>query len=113
MRSVYRNAGETPHHVGLYPFSMLHDIRVALETDYANQISGNASKRSARMNEIEGQWRLFRVRYLAELETPGPGRYVIKHNQTDQRLRGMGRIASLPQAGAHKKERQTRGRKGV
>ncbi|NWH08732.1 MAG: hypothetical protein HXY22_08850 [Alphaproteobacteria bacterium] len=95
MRSVYRNVGETPRHIGLYPFAMLHDIRVALENDYVAQIFGDAAKRSARMAEIEGQWPLFRVRYLAELETPEPDRYVIKNHQTDQRMRGMGGMAGL------------------
>lgn len=95
MRSVYRNHGEFERYVGYYPFSTLHDVRLALASDFAEGRFADAGFRKRRMDQIDGWWRLFRRRFLVELETPEADEPVIERQAADRRRRGVGLLTSL------------------
>lgn len=89
MRAVYRNNGEAPWRVGLYPFSTLHDVRLMLEKDFRNGACPSATFRQQRLEQITECWRLFRRRFLNELETPEADRPILKRLDTDKRKHGV------------------------
>lgn len=95
MRSVYRNHGESDRHVGHYPFATLHDIRLALTFDFGEGQLPDAAKRKRRLDQIDGFWRLFRRRFLAELETPEADRPILGRLEADVRQRGVDLWSSL------------------
>jgi hypothetical protein len=90
MRSVYRDQGESRARVGYYPFATLHDIRLIIEHDFAGGAWPDADSRRRRMDQIESAWRLFRYRYLQELETPEPDNPVLGRLALDDRVLGVG-----------------------
>jgi hypothetical protein len=90
MRAVYRNHGESDSHVGLYPFSTLHDVRLMLERDFRNGAKPTVAFRARRLAQITEFWRLFRRRFLNELETPEADRPILGRLARDERKSGIG-----------------------
>jgi hypothetical protein len=72
MRVVYRNVGETPGLIGLYPFAPLHDMRRVLQTlDPRKGPSTEEQRKLARDTMLQSFYAL-RDRFLDELEIVPP-----------------------------------------
>jgi hypothetical protein len=72
MRIVYKNVGETPALIGLYPFAPLHDMRRVLQTlDPRDGPTSDMQRKLARDTMLESFYAL-RDRFLEELDLEAP-----------------------------------------
>jgi hypothetical protein len=72
MRIVYKNVGETPGLIGLYPFAPLHDMRRVLQTlDPKLGPTSEAQRKLARDTMLESFYAV-RDRFLEELDLEAP-----------------------------------------
>ncbi len=95
MRSVYKDHGETGGRVGYYPYATLHDIRLIIAHDYKKGKALEPAEVDWRVDQIESCWRVFRLRFLSELETPETDRPVLKRLLHDTRKYGVSGWAKL------------------
>ena len=73
MRIVYKNAGETPDKVGLYPYAPLHDMRRALMSiDPRKAPSVPAEERALARDAILQSFYALRETFLEELDLKEP-----------------------------------------
>jgi hypothetical protein len=73
MRSVYRNVGETPEMIGLYPYAPLHDMRRALQTlDPRDHPDTNLEARTLVRDAILQSFYALRETFLEELDLEEP-----------------------------------------
>jgi hypothetical protein len=73
MRSVYRNVGETPDRIGLYPYAPLHDMRRALQTlDPRDNPNADLEARTLVRDAILQSFYALRETFLEELDLEEP-----------------------------------------
>jgi hypothetical protein len=97
MRIVYKNFGETPALIGLYPFAPLHDMRRVLQTlDPRKGPATDAQRKLARDTMLESFYAL-RDRFLEELDLEEPDNPILMSGARRWRKSGMTRNARFRQ----------------
>lgn len=72
VRGVYKNLGETPNEIGLYPFECLKDILKVISKLGYNKIDTDKKAARAEINEC---WREMRQSFLAEFDRSEPTKF--------------------------------------
>jgi hypothetical protein len=97
MRIVYKNVGETPALIGLYPFAPLHDMRRVLQTlDPRTGPATDAQRKLARDTMLESFYAL-RDRFLEELDLEAPDNPILMSGARRWRKPGSTRRARSQQ----------------
>lgn len=79
MRIVYANVGETDELVGLYPYSPLHHMRLAMESLDPRKGNATAEERYAKRGEIWDAFNAIREHFLDEFDIEAPTRPIVIH----------------------------------
>jgi hypothetical protein len=89
MRTVYRNVGETPELVGLYPYEPLHDMRRALQTLNPRKPAGitEEDRKLVRDAMLQSFYAL-RERFLEELDLEEPASPVVYYGSRRRKRTG-------------------------
>jgi len=83
MRGVYRNVGETPERLGLYPFEPLHDmLRALTQLGYGEPSDGQRANCRAR---VVRAWNALRYDFRREFRPPEPSHPITKAYAADPR----------------------------
>ncbi len=97
MRIVYRNVGETPALIGLYPFAPLHDMRRLLQTlDPRKSTPTDDQRKLARDTMLQSFYAL-RDRFLEELDLEAPDNPILMAGARRWRKSGTTRRARAEQ----------------
>jgi hypothetical protein len=81
MRAVYRNVGETPRHIGIYPYEPLHDMRRALQSlKPAPGRSRTEEERELARGAIIQAFYALRETFLEELDLEAPDNPLLIQN---------------------------------
>jgi hypothetical protein len=97
MRIVYRNVGETPALIGLFPFAPLHDMRRVLQTlDPRKGPTTEEQRKLARDTMLESFYAL-RDRFLEELDLEAPDNPILMSGARRWRKTGATRNARARQ----------------
>ena len=99
MRIVYKNAGETPEKIGLYPYAPLHDMRRALAfIDPRKTPSSPAEDRALVRDAILQSFYALRETFLEELDLKEPEHPLLISGARRLKTPGSARHATSRQA---------------
>lgn len=83
MRGVYRNVGETPERLGLYPYEPLHDmLRALTQLGYGEPTDGQRANCRAR---VVRAWNALRYDFRREFRPPEPSNPITERYAADPR----------------------------
>ncbi len=106
MRIVYRNAGETPELVGLYPYAPLHDMRRALQSiDPRKKTNVTQEDRRLAQEAILQSFYALRENFLEELDLAEPAHPLLISG--GRRLKTRGAAPAAHAARKAQRRRQT------
>ena len=105
MRIVYRNVGETPDRVGLYPFAPLHDMRrVLIAMDPRRKTSFTVEERMRAQQCITLSFQALRESFLEELDLQEPNHPLLISG--GRRLKVSGTTTRAAKQQTRQRERQ-------
>jgi len=74
LRGVYKNIGEKPGEIGLYPYEPIKDIHRAIRQLGYIDVDPDAQSRTRR--QVVGHWKSIRENFLAEFDRAEPSKIV-------------------------------------
>ncbi len=91
VRGVYKNVGERPGHIGLFPFEPIKEIHSAMRTLGYGELG--AEERELARKRLIGHWQSIRANFLDEFDRAEPSKVVSPYLETASDARKDARAA--------------------